>query len=53
MEDKVHFSAQQKEPLNKQNSLTRYYSRYLYFLEDFLGTTTTKQGVHFHQCIIK
>ena len=53
MEDKIHFSAQQKEPLNKQNPLTRYYSRYLYFLEGFLGTTTTKQGVRFHQCIIK
>ena len=24
MEDKIHFSAQQKEPLNKQNPLTRY-----------------------------
>ena len=53
MEDKVHFSAQQKEPLNKQNSLTRYYSTNLRLLEGFLATTTTKQGVRFHQYIIK
>ena len=49
----IHFLAQQKEPLNKQNSLTRYYSTYLRFLEGFLVTTTTAQEVRFHQYIIK
>ena len=46
MEEKVlnSFLAQQKEPLNKQNSLTRYYSTYLRFLEGFLITMTTTQG---------
>ena len=42
----IHFLAQQKERLNKQNLLTRYYSTYLRFLEGFLVTTTTTQGVH-------
>ena len=49
----IHFLVQQKEPLNKQNSLTRYYSTNLRLLEGFLATTTTKQGVRFHQYIIK
>ena len=44
----VHFLAQQKEPLNKQNSLNPYGSSYLRFLEGFLVTTTTTQGVSFH-----
>ena len=35
MEDKIHFLAQQKETLNKQNSLTHYYSTYFRFLEGF------------------
>ena len=48
----IHFSGQQKGTLNKQNSLTRYYSTYLRFLEGFLVTTTTTQGVRFHQYII-
>ena len=48
-----HFLAQQKEPLNKQNSLTHYYSTYLCFLEGFPLTTTTTQGVRFHRYIIK
>ena len=37
----------------KQNSLTRYYSTYLRFLEGFLVTTGITQGVRFHQYIIK
>ena len=49
----IHFLAQQKEPSNKQNSLTHYYSTYLRFLKRFLTTTTTIQGVAFHQCINK
>ena len=49
----INFLTQQKEPLNKQNSLTRYYSTNLRLLEGFLATTTTKQGVRFHQYIIK
>ena len=49
----IHFLAQQKEPLNKQNSLTRYYSTYLHFLEGFLVITTIAQGVRFDQYIIK
>ena len=55
MEDKIlnSFLVKQKEPLNKQNSLTCYYSTYLRFLKDFLVTTTTTQGVSFHQYIIK
>ena len=44
----IHFLAQHKEPLNKQNSPTRYYSTNLRFLEGFLVTTTTTQGVRFH-----
>ena len=39
----IHFLAQQKELLNKQNSLNRYYSTYLRFLEGFRFTTTTIQ----------
>ena len=39
----IHFLAHQKEPLNKQNSLTRYYSTYLYFLEAFLVNETTQR----------
>ena len=46
----IHFLAQQKEPLNKQNSITRYSSTYLRFLEGFLVTITT---IRFCQCIIK
>ena len=49
----IHFLTQQEEPLNKQNLLTRYYSTYLRFLEGFLVTTTTTQGVRFHQYIVK
>ena len=49
----IHFLVQQKEPLNKQNSLTRYCSTYIRFLEGFFVTTTTTQGVRFHQYIIK
>ena len=49
----IHFLDQQKEPLNQQNSLTRYYSTYLRFLQGFYVTTRTTQGVRFHQCIIK
>ena len=49
----IHFLTQQEEPLNKQNLLTRYYSTYLLFFEGVLVTTTTKQGVHFHQYIVK
>ena len=49
----IHFLAQQKEPLNKQNSFTHYYATYLPFLERFLATTTTTQGVDFHKRIIK
>ena len=49
----IHLLAQQKETLNKQNSLTHYYSTYLCFLEGFLVITTTRQGERFHQCIIK
>ena len=49
----IYFLVQQKEPLNIQNSLTRNYSTYLRFLEGFLLTTTTTQGVLFHQYIIK
>ena len=47
MEDKIlnSFLTQQKESLNKQNSLTRYYSTYLRFIEGFLVITTTAQGV--------
>ena len=48
----VLFLAQHKEPLNKQNSLTRYYTTYLRFLEGFLVTTRTTNGVRFHQYII-
>ena len=44
----IHFLAQHKEPLNKQNSPTRYYSTNLRFFEGFLVTTTTTQGVRFH-----
>ena len=47
----IHFLAQQKEP--SQNSPTLYYSTYLRFLEGFLVTTTTTQGVRFHRCIVK
>ena len=54
MEDRIlNFLAQQKEPLNKQNSLTRYYSTYLRFLEGFHVTIITTQGVRFHQYFIK
>ena len=55
MEDKIlsSYLAQQKEPLNKQNFLTRYYATYPRFLEGFLVTTTTTKGVRFHQYIIK
>ena len=55
MENKIldSFFALAKQILNKQNSLTRYYSTYLRFLEDFLVTMTTKQGVCFHEYIIK
>ena len=49
----IHFLAQQKGPLNEQNSLTSYYSTYIRFLEGFIVTTTTTQGVRFHQYIIK
>ena len=49
----IHFLVQQKEPLKKQNSPTHYYSTYLRFLEGFLVTTTTTQGVCFNQYIIK
>ena len=49
----IHFLDQQKEPLNQQNSLTRYYSTYLRFFQGFYVTTRTTQGVRFHQCIIK
>ena len=44
MEEKIpnsFFLAQQKEPLNKQNLLTRYYFTYRRFLEGFLVTSTT------------
>ena len=41
-----HFLAQQKKPLQKQKSLTRYYSTYLRFLEGFLGTMITTQEDH-------
>ena len=44
----IHFLAQQKEPLNKQNSLTRYYSTYLRSLKGFLVITTTTQGARFY-----
>ena len=49
MEDKIlnHFLAQQKELLNKQNSLTHNYSKYLRFVKGFLVTTTATQGVRF------
>ena len=50
---KFIFLAQQKETLNKQNSLTGYYSTYPRFHEVFLITTATAQGVRFHQYIIK
>ena len=55
MEDKMlnSFLAQQKETLNKQNSLTRYYSTYLRFIEGFLVTTTITLVVRFCQYIIK
>ena len=33
----------------KQNSLNRYYFTYHGFLESFLVTATTTQGVRFHQ----
>ena len=45
----IHFLAQQKQPLNKQNSLTCYCSTYLRFLEAFLVTTTTTQRIRFHK----
>ena len=41
-----HFLARQKEPSKKQNSLTRYYSTYLRFLEGFHGTMITTQEDH-------
>ena len=55
MEDNIlnSFFGSGKEPLIKENSLTRYYSTYLRLLEGFLVTTTTTQGVRFHQYIIK
>ena len=55
MEGKIlnSFFGLPKKRLNKQNLLTRYYSTYLRFLEGFLVTMTTTQGVHFHQYIIK
>ena len=56
MEDKIlssFFGSAKKTPLNKENSLTRYYSTYLRLLEGSLVTTTTTQGVSFHQYIIK
>ena len=49
----IHFLAQQKQPLNKKNSLTRYYSTYLHFPEGFLIIAKTTKGVRFHQYIIK
>ena len=49
----IHFLAQQKEPLNKQNSVACYYSTYLRSIERFLVTTTATQGVRFHQHIVK
>ena len=51
--DSIHFLALQKETLNKQNSLTHYYSTHFRILEDFLVTTTITQGVSFHKYIIK
>ena len=55
MEDQIlnSFLAQQKETLNKQDFLTRYYFTYPRFLEGFLVTTTVTQGVRFCQYIIK
>ena len=53
MENKIHFLAQQKENLNKQNSVARYYSTHFRFPEGFLFTATTTQGVRFHEYIIK
>ena len=47
MEDKLlnSFLAQQKEPLNKKNPLTCYYSTYL---RSLLVIATTTQGVRFY-----
>ena len=53
MEDKIvslSFGSA-KRIFKKKKSLTRHYSTYLRFLEGFLFTTTTTQGVRFHQNI--
>ena len=44
----VQFLAQQKEPLNKQNSRTPHYSTYFRFQVRFFATMTI-QGICFHQ----
>ena len=49
----IYFLDHQKEPLNKQNSLTGCYSTYLCFLEGILVTMTTTQAIRSNQCIIK
>ena len=48
----INFLAHQKEHVNKQNSFTRHYFTYLLFIQGFLVTTTTMQGVLFYQYII-
>ena len=47
----IRFWLNKKQPLNKQNSLTLYYFRYLSFLEGFLGhhndhTNSTFLSIH-------
>ena len=49
----IHFLAQQKEPLNKLNSLTYYYSTFLRFYEGFPVTMATALGLRFLLNVIK